>query len=375
MQFGGLMWDTLLDALIDSLKILAVLVVFNIIIALIEPKVSKNVRMRGKLAPLIGVSLSLLPQCGLSIVATDLYKKRHITVGTLIGVYLACSDEALPIFISNPSHALHVLPLIALKFALGLIFGYSIDLIYTKSRKTVSHHLSHCDDAYQIRLTHCEGAELVKNQQTVEQVEDVKIITETPEIHNHEHFDPSHPYCQHDIHDVCHCDECESSTCPHVHKDGADKIDVEEVNSLTTLQKWQKYCFKPLLHSLEIFAYVLVVNIIFGIIIYYVGEDKFVAFLSSNKYIAPLFSVLVGAIPNCVSSVVLSELYIMGGLGFGAALGGLCMNAGLGFLVLFKDKNKAHIKGNLLILLTMFLISVAISYIFSLAFNFSTLNI
>ena len=136
MQFGGLMWDTLLDALIDSLKILAVLVVFNIIIALIEPKVSKNVRMRGKLAPLIGVSLSLLPQCGLSIVATDLYKKRHITVGTLIGVYLACSDEALPIFISNPSHALHVLPLIALKFALGLIFGYSIDLIYTKSRKS-----------------------------------------------------------------------------------------------------------------------------------------------------------------------------------------------------------------------------------------------
>lgn len=369
------MLDTLLDALIDSLKILAVLVVFNIIIALIEPKVSKNVRMRGALAPLIGVSLSLLPQCGFSVVATDLYQKRHITVGTLIGVYLACSDEALPIFIGNPSSALHVLPLIALKFALGLIFGYSIDLIYSRSRKTVSHHLSHCDDAYQIRLTHCEGAELVKNEQTVEQVEDVKIITETPEKHNHEHFDPSHPYCQHDVHDVCHCEECENSSCPHVHKDSVDKIEVEEVKSLTTLQKWQKYCFKPVLHSLEIFAYVLVVNIIFGIIIYYVGEDKFVEFLSANKYIAPLFAVLVGAIPNCVSSVVLSELYIMGGLGFGATLGGLCMNAGLGFLVLFKDKNKAHIKGNLLILLTMFLISIAISYIFSLAFNFTTLNI
>ena len=367
-------WDVILDALIDSLKILAVLVVFNIIIALIEPKVSKNVKMRGRLAPLIGVSLSLLPQCGFSVVATDLYKKRHITVGTLIGVYLACSDEALPIFLGNPESALDVLPLIALKFALGLIFGYAIDLVYSKSRKKVEHHLSHCDDSYQIRLTHCEGAELVKNEQVVEQVEDVKIITEAPEFHDHEHFDPSHPYCNHQSHDVCHCEDCESSDCPHVHKEGEEKMEVEKVAPLTTLQKWQKFCFKPVLHSLEIFAYVLVVNIIFGIIIFYVGEDKFVDFLSTNKYIAPLFAVLVGAIPNCVSSVVLSELYIMGGLGFGATLGGLCMNAGLGFLVLFKDKNKAHIKGNLLILLTMFVISVAVSYIFSLAFNFDVLK-
>ena len=369
------MWEAILDALIDSLKILAVLVVFNIIIALIEPKVSKTIQMRGKFAPLIGVSLSLLPQCGFSVVATDLYQKRHITVGTLIGVYIACSDEALPIFLGNPSSALDVLPLISLKFALGLILGYSIDLIYTKSKKTVEHHLSHCDDRYQIRLTDCDGAELIKNEQTVEQIEDVKIITDAPEIHNHEHFDPSHPYCLHDTHDVCHCEECEHSSCPHVHKDEQEKIIVEEKQVQTNLEKWQKYLFRPLLHSIEIFAYVLVVNIIFGIIVYYVGEDKFVSFLSTNKYLAPLFAVLVGAIPNCVSSVVLSELYIMGGLGFGATLGGLCMNAGLGFIILLKDKNKAHIKGNLLILLSMFLISVAISYIFSLIFNFEPLKL
>ena len=369
------MWDAVLDALIDSLKILGVLVVFNVIIALIEPKVSKNVKMRGRLAPLIGVSLSLLPQCGLSVVATDLYKKRHITVGTLIGVYLACSDEALPIFISNPDRALDVLPLIALKFALGLIFGYLINLIWVKSRKTVDHHLSHCDDQYQIRLTHCEGAELVKNEQTVEQVEDVKIITEAPEIHEHNHFDPSHPYCIHDTHEVCHCEECEKSECPHIHKDTKDDIVTEEKPADTQLDKWKKYCFKPILHSLEIFAYVLVVNIIFGIIVYFVGEEKFVDFLSTNKYLAPLFAVIVGAIPNCVSSVVLSELYIMGGLGFGATLGGLCMNAGVGFLVLFKDKDKSHIKGNLLILLTMFIISIAVAYLFSLAFNFEALTL
>lgn len=58
------MGEVFLDALLDSLKILAVVVVFSVIIALIEPKLSEKVRLKGKLAPLIGVSVSLLPQCG-----------------------------------------------------------------------------------------------------------------------------------------------------------------------------------------------------------------------------------------------------------------------------------------------------------------------
>ena len=129
------MKEVFIDALLDSLKVFAVVVVFQYIIALIEPKQSEKISIKGKFAPLIGVSISLLPHCGFSVVATDLYQKRHITVGTLIGVYLATSDEALPIFLGTPEKALHVLPLIALKFALGLIFGYSIDLVLSKSRK------------------------------------------------------------------------------------------------------------------------------------------------------------------------------------------------------------------------------------------------
>ena len=83
------MKEVVIDALLDSLKIFAVVVVFQYIIALIEPKLSEKISFKGKLAPLIGVSISLLPQCGFSVVATDLYQKRHITVGTLIGVYLS----------------------------------------------------------------------------------------------------------------------------------------------------------------------------------------------------------------------------------------------------------------------------------------------
>ena len=110
------MADAVSDAFIDSLKVLAVVAVCTYIIALIEPILAKKIRLHGKLAPLIGVSVSLLPQCGFSVVAADLYRKRHITLGTLIGVFLATSDEALPVFLSYPEKALHVLPIIAIKF-------------------------------------------------------------------------------------------------------------------------------------------------------------------------------------------------------------------------------------------------------------------
>lgn len=337
------MKEVFIDALLDSLKVFAVVVVFQYIIALIEPKLSEKISFKGKFAPLIGVSISLLPQCGFSVVATDLYQKRHITVGTLIGVYLATSDEALPIFLGTPEKALHVLPLIALKFALGLIFGYSIDLVLSKSRKQVEHHVSHCKENYKIRLTDCDGAELVENEQ--------KELVEC---------------------NCLDCKECEKIE-EELNNSKQKEKDVKTDAVTDKKEKIKRFVVHPLLHSLEIFAYVLVVNVIFGVIVYYIGEEKLVDFLSSNKYLAPLIAVLVGAIPNCVSSVVISELYIMGGLGFGATLGGLCMNAGVAFVYLFKDVK--HTKRNLAVFGAMFAISIIIGYIFSLIFSFSSLNI
>lgn len=343
------MAEVILDAFIDSLKILAVVAVFTYIIAAIEPFLSSKIRLNGRLAPLIGVSVSLLPQCGFSVVATDLYKKRHLTVGALIGVFLATSDEALPIFLSYPDKAIHILPILALKFAIGLFFGYLIDFICVKSRKSVRHHVEHCNDEYRIRLMHCDSAELVISEELKE---------------------------------TCVCEECSHSECEnhnHSHYDDIKKegilFDYNQKHAaiLDKRQKINRFAVKPLLHSFEIFAYALIVNILFGVIFYYVGEDKLISFLSANKYVAPLFSVIIGGIPNCVSSIVLSELYIFGGLGFGATLGGLCMNAGLGFMLLFKDTK--HIKRSLSIFFTTFLISLAVAYIFSFAFSFGAMKI
>lgn len=130
--------------------------------------------------------------------------------------------------------------------------------------------------------------------------------------------------------------------------------------------------FHPLRHSIEIFSYVFVVNVALGVVMYYVGEDKLVAFLGQNKYLAPLLSDCRRRNTKLCFFSRSSELYIMGGLGFGATLGGLCMNAGLGFVYLFKDVK--HTKRNVAIFFAMFLISVAVAYAFSAIFSFDVLR-
>lgn len=327
------MGDVFLDAFLDSLKILAVVVVCNIIIALIEPKLSGKIKLKGKFAPLVGASVGLLPQCGFCIVATDLYQKRHITIGTLVGVYIATSDEALPIFLAHPEKALHILPLLALKFLIGVMFGYLLDALYVKGKKEVVEHLENCSEEYKIKLTDVKEVERIEN--------------------NEKSFDEDYTK---DIKN-----ESKNSSTEENERQKKLKFD----------QNLHNYFWHPMLHSIKIFLYVFVVNIIFGIIIYYVGEANLIGFLSANKYVAPLFAVFVGAVPNCAASVVLSELYIMGGLGFGATLGGLCMNAGLGFMVLLK--NTKQWKNNLAVIGIMFAISIAAAYIFSAIFSFNAL--
>jgi hypothetical protein len=435
------MGEVFLDALLDSLKVLAVLVACNIIIALIEPKISKNVKLKGKLATLIGVSVGLLPQCGFSVVATDLYQKRHITVGTLIGVYIATSDEAIPIFLSDPSKALHLLPLLALKFALGLLFGYLVDFIYVRWINKNGNEIT--EHKHGIKITECGcGSGCLMDKVSKHSVSDsqIAIVDNKNDISNEIKNDSADTADSKDVKraevtvgsgekygEKSDCQnlgsedennrtdgENNSCTCAcghHIktffhpeaegkieenktadtkpdgvendvnllcaceyrhHKSEEAKLSAEEAKKIRIKNKLDKFLWHPILHSLRIFVYIFIVNVLFGIVIYFVGEDKFVEFLSANKYIAPLFAVIVGAVPNCVSSVVLSELYIMGGLGFGATLAGLTMNAGLGFMVLFK-KTKQW-KGNLAIFALMFAISILVGYVFSAIFNFDVLQ-
>ncbi len=261
--------DLLLDCLIDSAWILLFAFVMYVILSFFEGKVAKVLEKNKKWGPAFGSLVGIVPQCGISVVASDLYVKEHITMGTLVAIFVACSDEALPIIFTDFSGKWYMgFALIGIKIVGGFIFGYLIDVIFRKSEQKKVHD----------HLEHCEGDE-------------------------HSHI----------------------GCCGH-------EIEEEE-------NKWKKHLVHPLVHSLKIFAYALIISYLFGCIFeIWVGEENFINFLNQNYYLTPLVSVLVGLIPNCASSVLISSMYVAGGLPFGALVAGLVANAGLGPLYLFRHK-------------------------------------
>lgn len=291
-------WNTAKDIIIDSLKdsalVLLFVFVFHIILSFIDLKISNFLIKRKKTAPLFGSLFGLIPQCGTSVLGADLYLNKYISLGTLISIFISCSDEALLMLIESGitdknSLSLYSLPLIGVKLILGFVIGLIIDLIY-------------------------------KNQEIIK-VEKID----------------------------------EEEKCSHHHN--------EKENT-----KIHKHLIHPLTHSLEIFIYVLIINLILGFIIGFIGENKFNNFILSSKYLSPLFTSIIGLIPNCASSVLITELFISGNLSFGALLGGLIVNAGLGMMVLIKDKK--NIKNSLLILAIIFLVGLITSYVTCLIFGF-----
>ena len=273
------MWETLLDALLDSLKILAFVFVFNVIFSFIFQNRKSN-----RLTVPIGAALGLLPQCGFSVIAAEKFNKKQISGGTLLAVFLATSDEAITI-----------IPLLLLKFIIALAVGFLFDLIFKYNP---------------------DNAANVENNKN-----------------------------EHEQHSDCGCGH-------HTKKESF----VHE------------HLLHPLIHSAQAFAVVLIFNVIFSLIIYFIGEETFSAFLKSNAYLSPLFSVLVGLIPNCASSVVISELFISGNISFGACLGGLLANAGVGLTIVFA--RGSDVKSSLKILAALIISGLFFGYLCCLIIGF-----
>ena len=82
-----------------------------------------------KFGPVVGAGLGIVPQCGFSVAMADLYERKNITLGTLIAIFIATSDEAIPILFSNYDFILPMLTLILIKFVYAIICGYIIDTI------------------------------------------------------------------------------------------------------------------------------------------------------------------------------------------------------------------------------------------------------
>jgi len=286
----------LLDALLDSAKIFPIIFLVYVLIEFLESRESSHERLQkifgGRFSPFFGAAVGIIPQCGFSVVATRLYQDGFLLTGTLIAVYIATSDEAIPILFSeavtDPKVFIQVGLLVGIKFVYALIAGFLINLFCKKP------------------------AEIV--------------IDET-------HFK--------------HEDEEDGDGCCHHHITG---------ERLT----FKQLLLHPLLHSLKIIAYVFIINIVFGFLVYLIGEDNIKEFLHSSVYLQPLLSTLVGLIPNCASSVVITEIYSEGYLTLGAAIAGLSVNCGIAMAVLLRDKD--HIKRSLSIIGLMVVLSLAIGY-------------
>ena len=117
------------------------------------------------------------------------------------------------------------------------------------------------------------------------------------------------------------------------HHDGCCHHDVGKKKTLFD------FLYHPIVHTAKVFLYVLAINLVFGFVVYFVGEENLSTFLMSIYVAQPLFATLVGLIPNCASSVLLANMFQQGMLTFSATMAGLCANSGLALAVIAKSKN------------------------------------
>lgn len=269
------MLNTLLDVLLDALKDTALMIPFlfgvYILIEYMEhassDKIVKAFKKLGPFGPVGGAVIGTVPQCGVSAAAANLYTGRVISIGTIISVFLATSDEAIPMIIANPAKISVLWKLISVKIVIAVLVGITVDIIF-------------------------------------------KFLNRNKITDNNNHF---HELCEN-----CGCEE-------------------------------HSILYSALMHTVNITVFVFVITLLLNMAIVLVGEDNIARFMMSDSFFQPFISALVGFIPNCASSVIITQLYLEDGiLSFGSAIAGLCTSAGLGLLVLFKT-NKKHMKKNFLI--------------------------
>ena len=271
--------DVIIDTLVDSAKLIPFLFVAFLLIEYIEHKMSKkmekSLKKSGKFGPVIGGLLGAIPQCGFSVLASNLYVTRIITLGTLVAVYLSTSDEMLPILLSSGVAISKVLIIVLTKVAIGIICGIIIDLFVRKKEK-LDYHI--CNDE--------------------------------------------------------HCD-CEESILK-----------------------------STIIHTLKTLLFIAIITFALNLLFAVVNEVKISKLFLKGNIFASFISSLIGLIPNCGASIMITELYLKNVISFGTCIGGLLTGSGLALLVLFKT-NK-NIKENIKILLIVYFIGAIVGTIFNI---------
>ena len=292
----GFLPDFLKDALIDSLNLIPFLFLIFLIIEFIERYYAKKrhlfVFWIKKIGPLFGSLFASLPQCGFSVIASTVYTRRLLSRGTLVAVYLATSDEAIPVLLTYPQKAPLIIPIIAVKIAVAIIVGYVVDRLITYNAKE-------------------------------------------PQANEHEE----------EIEGCCH-------------------------HHLIHASRKRDFWLHPLKHTLNIFAFILLISIVLAFVLSRTGsEDVIAKYCLMNSPLQPFLVSIVGLIPNCAISVMLTMLFVKNTISFGSLVAGLCTSGGLGILVLLRrngDKKDTFIILGLLVL---------VGTIIGLMFQYNVFNI
>lgn len=278
------MLDILLDALIDTAKLIPFLFLTYLILEWIEHKAAKKTAAAaakaGTFGPAVGGLLGAIPQCGFSASAANLYAGGIISVGTLIAIFLSTSDEMLPVMLSEQVSVTRILMIIGIKAACGIVIGFAADFLLRLFRKTPT-----------------------KN--------------EISKLCHDEH---------------CHCEK----------------------------GIW----ISSLIHTAQIALFIFIFSLLVGGIIYFVGDEKIASLASEAGVLGPVVCGLIGLIPNCAASVVLTELFLDGVISTGSMLAGLLAGSGVGLLILFRIHK--NIKENLIITAVIYASGLIVGILFDM---------
>ena len=252
--------DVVIDALKDTAELIPFLFATYVVISLLDlfasDKTTAAIQRAGHAGPLIGGVLGVVPQCGFSAMGASLYADRIVSLGTFVAVILSTSDEMLPLLLAEHVEVGLLARILVTKAVLGVILGFAIDLVL------------------RVVLGRTSLAGVDESDAGEEQDEDAE-------------FDPGAYSCD------CGCGE-----------------------PLTRGQTAWWVVVNSAYRTFQVVVFIFVVSVLLNALIALVGKDALASFLSGNAVVATLVSGLVGLVPNCAASVVLTQLYIDGVLGF-----------------------------------------------------------
>lgn len=252
--------DILLDTALDTAAVFPLLLLVYVALELLEHRMdltSYAHLLTGPVGPLLGAVAGCIPQCGFSAAAATLFNYKRISGGALIAVFLATSDEALPILLAHPEQFSVVLRLIVCKIIIALFWGYCLWL-FTWLRYRRYHAL--------------------------------QPVLMTEECHH---------------------------------------------------QKTERFSFVHVLqHTSYITVYLFLTLLLINLITGALGAERIGALLLSDSVWQPVLAALVGLLPGCGTSILLTTLFLQGALSFGAVLAGLGSSAGFSYLILLQKRDR-----------------------------------